>query len=310
MSISLQTYEDLLQPFYIHHSNVRGKLVRLNQTLNTILERHQYPDSVSRLLAEAMVVAVILSGNLKGKGVLTLQMKAEGMLRLLVVDATAEGELRAYAELRDDADFEQTPNPDFAELVGEGYLAITLNKGKDPYQGIVSLRGDSLTECVQEYFTHSEQQGIWLDITVDSKIEGSQARWYAGGMMLQHMPQEGGKQQEPSQQMVEDPLELWDRAVALAQTLSESELFDLALSQQALLYRLFNEDGVWVMETEDITVGCRCSREKVRDVLSNFPQEEVESLLVDDELVVNCQFCNQAEIFSAKEVDALFAKSK
>lgn len=306
MSIELQTYHDCVQPFLIHHSNVRGKLVRLNEVVNTILGRHNYPECISKLLGEMLVVATILSGNLKGRGVLTVQLKAEGALRFMVVDATADGELRGYADIAEGADHEALESLSFSELVGKGYLAITLHKGKEPYQGIVQLTGDSLIDSVQEYFTNSEQQGIWLKVMVDTLLHSDDRReWFAGGIMLQHMPEEGGKAKEYTQ-LSDDPEELWSRAITLAETLKKEELFDISLSPQALLYRLYNEDGVWVHDAFDVTVGCRCSREKVADVLSNFPKEEVESMMEDDELVVNCQFCNQAERFSVDDVEGLF----
>ena len=99
MSLELVKYKDCVQPFLIHHSSIRGKMVRLAEVVDTILTRHDYPEVVSSLLAELLVVAAMLAGNLKHKGILTLQLKGDGPVRFIVVDATAEGELRGYAQL-------------------------------------------------------------------------------------------------------------------------------------------------------------------------------------------------------------------
>ncbi|WP_338040207.1 Hsp33 family molecular chaperone HslO [Methylocucumis oryzae] len=46
----------------------------------------------------------------------------------------------------------------FSQLIGKGQLVLTVDTSKgDPYQGIVSLEGDSLAQIVENYFSQSEQ---------------------------------------------------------------------------------------------------------------------------------------------------------
>ncbi len=317
MADSLPQYADYIQPFLIHHSNIRGKIVRLNEAVDTIITRHNYPDAVSSLLAELVVIAAMLSSNLKRKGILTIQLKGEGLIRFMVVDATANGEIRGYAELEDcDAtQFETLQSSNLRQLMGNGLLAITLNKGtkNEPYQGIVEITGDSVVEAVQNYFTTSEQNEVLLKISVGkNKIPGRAGKWCAGGIMLQHVPHDGGVRETGSNIMHyegETPQEQWRRATMLAATVQDVELLDTYLPLQDLLYRLFNEDGVWVYETSEINTNCRCSRTKIVRTLAQFPRAEIEKMLDDDQLSVNCQFCNKTESFSLQDLDVIYRKT-
>jgi len=316
MAIELQTYQDCVQPFLIHHSSIRGRFVRLGPVVDTIINRHDYPEAVSVMLAEMLVIATMLSGNLKGKGTLTIQLKGDGPIKMMVVDATAKGEMRGYAEMAKEVDFSKIPSRSLADMAGKGYLAITLFKGKEPYQGIVDLSGETLVDAMRGYFTNSEQSEVWLTVSVGKRKQvNGEDQWVAGGLMLQHVPQEGGIQPAEgtsalATQAPEDPQEQWSRASVLAQTLKKDEVLDVGLSPQALLYRLYNEDGVWVYDPASMHVGCRCSRDKIANTLSSFPREEIESMMDNDQLVVNCQFCNQSEVFSSQDMNQVYAKLK
>ena len=328
---------DFAQPFLIDHSNIRGRLVRLNDVVDTILTRHDYPEPVSRLLGELLVVAAMLSGNLKNEGLLTLQLKGKGLVRFIVVDVEFGGKLRGYAELAEGAAEalarmeEKHLAPSLSDMVGDGYLAITLDNAysKQPYQGIVGLSGKSLSDTVQSYFTNSEQTEVRLKISVGSMQYGgeSRAQWCAGGMLLQHVPGEGGKREKgwlppgsednagvtlhdeaddaaahmrPSNEP--DP-DLWNRIALFYDTLKPYELLDPLLPTEELLYRLFNEDGVWMYDAAPFQTGCRCSRERISNVLRSFPEEELATMTEEDgTLSVNCQFCNKAEEFSLDDI--------
>jgi len=299
MSIELASYQDLIQPFLIHHSSVRGRVVRLGETIDTILNQHSYPHAVSHMLAEMCVLAAMLSSNLKGKGKLTMQLRGDADIEFLVVDVKADGAMRGYAQLKEGAIFEDT-GMSLQQLVGKGYLAITLQIGKTPYQGIVELDGDSISDSMQHYFTNSEQSVVYVKTAVGQREEKEKAIWCAGGIMIQQVPKEGGKKQEelPPEDHGHDMDEDWQHNRILTETVKDEELLDIYLSPQALLYRLFNEEGVWVYDAEAFRAECSCSREKVQQTLVQFPKEELAEMLDDGKLEVRCQFCNSAEIFT------------
>jgi len=300
MTLSLTTYADQSQPFLIHHSSIRGRLVRLEASIDTILHQHDYPPVVSRLLAEMALLVTLLSGNLKGRGKLSLQLRGKGAISFIIVDITAEGALRGYAELNKASPLPTHESPTLSELLGEGYLAITLQKSDQPYQGIVALTGDTLSECLQHYFTNSEQSELFVKTAIH--YDELTKRWSAGGLILQHVPVEGGVESLANEvrgdSLDEDDGENWRRNAVLAETTKAEELLDMHLSPQALLYRLYNEDGVWIYDAEAIRAECGCSREKMEGVLAQFPAEELADLRNETgQLEVNCQFCNKTHLF-------------
>ena len=179
---------DLIQPFQLDLANVRGRAVRLSRVLDDMLGRHDYPQHVEQIVAEATVATLLLASLLKYDGVFTLQAKGDGAVSLLVVDITSAGDVRGYA--RFDAD--RLPSPDtpvdFQSLLGEGYLAFTVDQGEDTegYQGIVALTGPTLIDCLAHYFEQSEQLLTTAKLTARHYPDG----WRGGGVLIQHIPEE------------------------------------------------------------------------------------------------------------------------
>lgn len=310
-------FADFYQPFLIDESHVRGNFIRLGDAVDTILHRHNYPKVVSKMLGEQIVLACMLSGKLKERGSLTMQVKGsgEGPVKFTVVDVNAEGDVRGYAELADDVvDKLAKLNPQsytLQDLVGEkGYLAITINTGKanQQYQGIVGLVGESLTDAISEYFGQSEQVGVSIKVAVGHNPKKTSHQWFASGMMLQRVPAEGGKKRTKKQMMEEE--ENWNRATILMGTVKDDELLNPELPAQTLLQRLFNEDGVWVYQPKRLAVGCRCSRARVEDTLAHFSAEDLEEMKMDGVISVNCQFCNKTEIFGEDEITEIKKRPK
>lgn len=83
-SLSAKTADDnIIQPFQLEASGLRGRIVRLGATLNDILSAHDYPLPVAHLLAETVATSVLLSSMLKYEGVFTLQTSSDGPVRTM-----------------------------------------------------------------------------------------------------------------------------------------------------------------------------------------------------------------------------------
>lgn len=311
-------FADFYQPFLIDECHVKGSFIRLGKAVDIILHRHNYPEAVSELLAEQMVLACMLSGNLQEGGSLTVQVKGSGgPVKFAVVDVNASGEIRGYAELTDDAKEQirlirnDKKQPVLRDFVGDkGYLTINMlsSSQSQQYQGIVALNGRNLSDALSGYFTQSEQIQVSIRVAVGQNTESNKKRsWYASGMMIQRVPSEGGK--KAGKARLEEEQEQWNRAEILMSTVRDKELLDPHLPAQTLLLRLFNEDGVWVYEPKQLDVGCRCSRERVKEVLGTFPPEDLEDMKVDGVISVNCQFCNKTEVFREKEISKMQEQS-
>lgn len=297
--------DDFVQTFQIEGMNVRGRVVRLGAVADRVLQAHNYPDAISALTGEALAIVAMLGASLKFDGVLTLQTRGNGPLRMLVADFTTPGTIRACAAFDKAADL----SPRFAELHGDGSFALTIDQGAEMerYQGIVPLSTDGLSAAALEYFRQSEQIPTAMKVVaaplVQREADGKlRKHWRAGGIMIQNIAALGGNTAASG-----DPDEDFSRAEILMNTTEDHELLDPLLEAERLLYRLFHEDGVRVFPPAPLTFGCRCSRDRVGTVLAQHPPEDLNDLLIDGAIVATCEFCSTEYRFKPDEAGALTA---
>ncbi|HAA93830.1 MAG TPA: molecular chaperone Hsp33 [Rhodospirillaceae bacterium] len=279
--------DDFILPFLLDAPELHGRLVRLGPAIDEIIRRHDYPVHVGRLLAEALTLTALLSAALKFEGVFTFQTKGDGPVSLLVCDATESGALRGYAKVDHaripEGAASETP---VSDLLGEGYLALTVDQGDemDRYQGIVELDGQTLEECVHHYFRQSQQFQAAVKIAVAG---GGTSPWRSGAMMLQRLPAD----EEAIE--AEEKNEAWQRAMVVLADSDPSQFYQVEASPFDLLYDLFEQDGVRVFESKAARAECRCSKSRVELVLASLSDEEIEDLKVDGKITVTCEFCNR-----------------
>ena len=192
---------DSSQRFIFENADIRGELVRLNKTYIDTVHGKNYPEVVSRLLGEFLAASVLLSTTIKFDGRLVLQVRSKGQIALMMAECTSSGEVRGIAR------YEVVPtSTEFGELLRDGTLVITIDTRKgEPYQGVVTLEGNSLAECLHEYFRQSEQLGTQFYFA--SNRDGVAA------MLLQQLPAQLHTDSEVREQH-------WDHYSTLARTLS------------------------------------------------------------------------------------------
>ncbi len=284
---------DTLQRFLFENAAIRGELVQLDASWKAALERHDYPQSVRGPLGEMMVAGVLLAATMKFEGNITLQVRGNGPISMLVVDCTprrVEGEAGVLYHIRGMALWSgEVPEGDLRSRFGDGNLVITIDPGKgaQSYQGLVALSGDSLADAIDDYLERSEQLPTRMWLSSDGER--------AAGLLLQKMPGEGD----------EADVDAWDRATALAGTVRDEEL--LRLEQQEVIQRLFHEEDLRLFEREPVAFHCHCSRERVADSLRSLGHGEVMDILDKEKRVeVTCHFCNKQYQFDAVDAEQLF----
>jgi molecular chaperone Hsp33 len=309
--------DDNVVPFEVAGLDVRGRAVQLGPLLDTILGRHDYPVPVARLLAELITLTVLLGTSLKFEGKLIIQTKGDGPVDLAVADFKAPGDLRGY--VRFDAArlaaLEAAGPVGPAELLGNGVLAFTIDQGEfmQRYQGIVEMRGDSLSAMAETYFRQSEQIPTVLKLAVAELFVRDGAgparrSWRAGGLVVQFLPQApdrmrlpdlpGGDAPEGAEiPEARDDDDAWFEARSLVDTIDASELTDPDVGSERLLYRLFHEHGVRVYAPSAVADKCSCSRDKLANILSGFTAEEIRDSVEDGRIQVTCEFCSTAYQF-------------
>lgn len=287
-----------VQPFHLQDKPVRGRLIRLGALADAVLSRHDNPDVVKKLTAQALALTAGLATALKFNGSFSLQGKGDGAVPMLLADCTDAGTLRGYARVDEEKlALLNGADAEAGALMGSGYLAFTVDQGPgmDRYQGIVALEGETLADMTGHYFETSEQLASRVWLAAGKGAEG----WRGTALILERVAGEGGIGPEMDAASQEDA---WHTAVTLAATVKNEEMLDDALSSEQLLYRLFHAEGLVLDRPRPLSYGCRCSRARLTSVLEGFGDEDLDEMTQSGEISMTCEFCNTTFRFARNEV--------
>ena len=286
---------DLRQRFFIEDSPVRGEVVHLQETLQTILAQRNYAPAVQILIGEMLSATALLASTLKIKGRISLQIQASGTFKWAMAECNHLGEVRALADYEEDPRFQVAEDSSTVlKSLTNPVLFINIEpEFGERYQGIVPLDRDTLAGCLMQYYDLSAQ--IPTHIVLASDLKRS------GGLLIQLLP----RNSEEEQRRVDE--DLWPRLTMLTETLKAEEL--ISLDANEILYRLYNEEQVRLPEVEHLKFGCTCSKERCAIALQQIGAEAVrETLEFQNPIEMNCQFCNSHYTFTAEEALGLFGE--
>lgn len=275
--------KDELHRFLFEEHPLRGEIVNASDTFNKMLANHNFPAAVESLLGELLVATSLLTATLKFEGDITVQIQGDGPVQMAVINGNHLQQMRGTAKVIGDI----PENPTLKTLFPNGYLVITITpKEGERYQGVVGLDGETLSECLDNYFVQSEQLGTRLFL-FSNQHNGKRA---AAGMLLQVLPAEEDKDEH-----------FFEHISQLTQTIKAEELYDL--SAQEVLYRLYHQDEVRVFEPQPISFRCLCSEERCLSALATLSPDEINEVLEEQNVIsMNCDFCAKQYQFDADRV--------
>lgn len=273
-------------PFHLEERPVRGRLVRLGPLADALLSRHDYQPAIAQLSGEAMALTAGLAAALKFEGSFSLQAKGDGPVSLFLADCTNAGALRGYAKVNLER-LAELETLSAAALLGKGYLAFTCDQGPDMdrYQGIVAIEGETLTDMTGEYFRNSEQLDTYVKLACAKTPNG----WRASALLMERVAGAGWLDQQMDQ---DQQREAWQTATILARTISMQELLDDQISGEQVLHRLFHAEGLMLDRPRPLSYGCRCSRERLLNVLGGFSTDDLDHMADEGTITMTCEFCN------------------
>jgi len=289
------TKTDFTQRFVFEHMDARGCFVRLQQSLQDIHATHHYPQALRGLLNQFSLAAVLLRDSIKIDASVTIQLRTPGPLKLVMADCMTDRKLRAIAEY-DAEELAASDSLVLSDMGESATLAITISPEEgDRYQSIVPIESRSLQECLEDYFSRSEQLPTWFTFLGDEEL--------GIGISIHALPSE----------KIVDEAENLERFSALKHylsTLSEEEA--LQLTSEEILSRLFNEEPCRVFSSNEVVFGCDCSVNKSIEAIYTLGKEDVEMLILEQQaegnesLIVDCHFCFQRYEFDFAELGSLF----
>lgn len=273
---------DSLQRFLIEKANVRGVIVRLDKALATILEQHNYPETINHFLGQSLAVAIMLSSTLKYQGQLTLQMQTRGALKMLVAKCNDRLQIRGLAQF--------TPGYKQEELeqsLVEGNMLVTVDADDrvKPYQSIVPLNGGTIAQAFSSYLQQSEQLPTSLHLLSDAQS--------CIAIMLQHIPDS-----DDSSHQVDD----------FAKDILPLEIM-ADMSNADYLKLTFPEVDIRIFESEAVSFTCNCSRERSIASIRLLGEQDAMAAIAEKQMLdVHCEYCNTIYSFDRDAVQQLFSE--
>ena len=288
---------DKIHRFSIENLHVRGEWVSLKSTWKEIQKTADYPEPLRHVLGEALAAISLLAESLKFDGSLILQIRGTQPVTMLVVQASSKGTVRAIAHWNG----ELPKNATFHELFGAGTMVISVENNPKPgqnkgerYQSLVSLDGETLADCLKEYFAQSEQLETQLWLAVDNES--------VAGLMLQSVPNNTANKANVDL----DQKNNWDHATILADSLSKEEL--LTLDVKTLLHRLYHEEDLRLYDAKPLRFKCSCSQTKIDQVIYALGETDANVLIKEQGTIgVDCEFCNKHYALDKIDVARLFS---
>jgi molecular chaperone Hsp33 len=285
--------KDTIHRFIFENAPVRGEFIRLHDCYQTIINQHDYPAPIRKLLGEALCVAGLLAAIIKFTGRLTVQYRGKGKLKFLLVQCDNHFDMRALVKCDGELSYEDLMNE-----FNNGILVIMLDTGAkgNRYQGIVNWEGNSLVKSIEAYFKKSEQLATKIWLSVDETT--------AAGLLLQVVPTA-----DKDINLIESEIiaPLWDHLTKEASKATPESL--LQTDYQTLLTSIFAEEEIRDFPAKNVQFKCACTRKRGEDAIAILGKEEAEAEIKDKQtIVVTCDFCNTEYMFDKVDVAAIFQK--
>jgi molecular chaperone Hsp33 len=285
---SFSPMNDRLLRYYFPEIGVRAGWVRLERAHERLHALSIAPVCVRHWLSELAAASALLQSSIHLDGKLSVQLQAQGELRLLFAECSSTGYLRGIARVKEG---QAVVPEDFALATQGGLLAINIDANHaERYQGLVALDPQGLARSFEHYFEASEQ--------LPSKLMLHSGATHTTGFMLQRVAQDGGA-------LINDP-DGWDRLQILFETLKPSELD--AVDEHLLMQRLFHHENLQVLGEQTLHHFCPCSRERVGAMLVSIGLQDALAATEDGNgfASIHCEFCNAEYRFDRVDIAKLF----
>lgn len=286
---------DVLNRYLFNDRHVRGELVQLSKSYQSIINNHNYPLGVRLLLGELLAATCLLTATLKFEGEITVQLQGDGPVGYMSVNGDNNQKLRGIAKV---VETEKANNAhSLKEVIGKGNMIITVKpKNGEAYQGIVALDQPTLAQCFSQYFEVSAQipTQVWL-FSDDEKQQ-------VAGSLVQLLPDGDGSIENKEQQQ-----EDFQHLAQLTNTIKADEIF--SLEAEALLYRLYHQEKVSLFDPQTVSYQCGCSSEKCFSAIAQIEGDEIEAMLAEQgKISMTCDYCLTTYDFFNEQLKSFISK--
>jgi molecular chaperone Hsp33 len=255
--------------------------------------RHHASGLGACALGRALTSSLLLATLTKGGERVTVQIRGDGPMGGITVDATDNGDVRGYIFRPEAATAPAEGRARVADVLGRsGVVHVMRDLGlKESYAGQVSLTTGEIDEDVEAYLRVSEQVPSALGCEVimhEGRIQ------VAGGVLVQSLPGGTPEQVRESQHAL--------RSGRLWELLQERGL--LAHRMAELIYG----QPLELLYERPVRFQCRCSRTRVNGSLATLSVTDLDEMIADEgQAEVTCNFCNERYVIDRTELETIRA---
>ena len=261
---------------------------------------HQTSAVVTAALGRLLTATSLMGNALKGsESTITVKIDGNGPSGAIIAVADNQGDVRGYAvNPVVEIPLKANGKLDVSGAVGtDGTLYVIKDLGmKEPYNGFVPIATGEIAEDIAAYYAVSEQiptvcaLGVLVNPDLTVRV--------AGGYIIQLLPAAYGYDE------VIDKLEANIKVMKPITTLLDEGKDILDIVKIALA-----GFEVEVLEEQEASYKCNCSRERFESALKSLNREELESMANEMEKAETvCQFCNSIYTFTSDEIRSFLQK--
>ena len=278
---------------------IRAFAATTRELVEEARQRHNTSPVATAALGRLLTAGAMMGTMMKGDDdVLTLKIDGDGPIGGVIVTADSQGRVKGYVKQPEVLIHANDKGKlDVAGAIGAGTLTIIRDIGlKEPYTGQINLVSGEIAEDLTYYYAVSEQTPSSVGLGVLMNRENTVRQ--AGGFILQLMPDATDEVITALEQK-------------LASVSSVTSMLDEGMSPEQILEYLLGDMDLKFTGKQELEFYCNCDKARVKSALSSIGINALAQMAREEEQIeVNCQFCNSHYIFTREELNELIEDKK